>query len=273
MNISGLLDKLMRRETLSIDEASSAMVVIMSGEATPAQVGALLVGLTMKGERPAEIAGLARTMRANALQLHKTFDDVFDTCGTGGDGAWHIEAALVGQLLVNQIVFVLMGSAFGALLMNSPLAIVLYFAIPTVWTVLGEMVKWLHTAAGWVDINMTSVPLSEPGMTGEQFAERMAQSERLRHIPAIFISASVMTGSDGQPSTIGRHPAFGKPFDLAILKRTIGAKTPLRGSIWCGFPRAPRAARPIVLLASVCPRYCEAWCLFVPSRASAPARE
>ncbi|MET8154333.1 ABC transporter permease [Actinoplanes sp. NPDC049668] len=90
--------------------------------------------------------------------------------GTGGDGDWHIEAALVGQLLVNQIVFVLMGSAFGALLMNSPLAIVLYFAIPTVWTVLGEMVKWLHTAAGWVDINMTSVPLSEPGMTGEQWA-------------------------------------------------------------------------------------------------------
>ncbi|MEU8235017.1 ABC transporter permease [Actinoplanes sp. NPDC048967] len=90
--------------------------------------------------------------------------------GTGGDGSWHIEAALVGQLLVNQVVFVLMGSAFGALLMNSPLAIVLYFAIPTLWSVLGEMVKWLHTAAGWVDINVTSMPLSEPGMTGDQWA-------------------------------------------------------------------------------------------------------
>src|SRR5690349_1276595 len=90
--------------------------------------------------------------------------------GTGGDGSWHIEAALVGQLLVSQVVFVLMGSAFGALLMNSPLAIVLYFAIPTLWSVLGEMVKWLHTAAGWIDINMTSVPLSEPGMTGDQWA-------------------------------------------------------------------------------------------------------
>jgi ABC-2 type transport system permease protein len=90
--------------------------------------------------------------------------------GTGGAGSWHIEAALAGQLLVNQVVFVLMGSAFGALLMNSPLAIVLYFAIPTVWSVLGEMVKWLHTAAGWLDINMTSVPLSEPGMTGDQWA-------------------------------------------------------------------------------------------------------
>ena len=89
---------------------------------------------------------------------------------TGGDGSWHIEAALVGQLVVNQVVFVLMGSAFGALLLNSPLAIVLYFAIPTLWTVLGEMVRWLRTAAGWLDINTTSLPLSEPGMTGEQWA-------------------------------------------------------------------------------------------------------
>ena len=95
MNISGLLEKLMRRETLSVDEAAEAMGAIMSGEATPAQIGALLVGLTMKGERPAEIVGLARTMRANAVQLSKTFDDVFDTCGTGGDrsGTFNISSA------------------------------------------------------------------------------------------------------------------------------------------------------------------------------------
>ena len=68
---------------------------IMSGDATPAQIGALLVGLTMKGERPAEIVGLARTMRANAVRLTRTFDDVFDTCGTGGDrsGTFNISSA------------------------------------------------------------------------------------------------------------------------------------------------------------------------------------
>lgn len=95
MNISGLLEKLMRRENLSTDEAASAMGAIMSGEATPAQIGALLVGLTMKGERPAEIVGLATTMRANAVQLSKKFDDVFDTCGTGGDrsGTFNISSA------------------------------------------------------------------------------------------------------------------------------------------------------------------------------------
>jgi anthranilate phosphoribosyltransferase len=95
MSISGLLEKLMRRENLSADEAGEAMDAIMSGGATPAQIGALLVGLTMKGERPAEIVGLARTMRAHAVQLSKTFDDVFDTCGTGGDrsGTFNISSA------------------------------------------------------------------------------------------------------------------------------------------------------------------------------------
>ncbi len=95
MNISGLLEKLMRRENLTVDEAAEAMGAIMSGDATPAQVAALLVGLTMKGERPSEIVGLAKTMRANAVQLSRTFDDVFDTCGTGGDrsGTFNISSA------------------------------------------------------------------------------------------------------------------------------------------------------------------------------------
>jgi anthranilate phosphoribosyltransferase len=95
MRISDVLEKLMRRENLSIDESADAMAAIMSGEATPAQIGALLVGLTMKGERPAEIVGLARTMRANAVQLTRQFEDVFDTCGTGGDrsGTFNISSA------------------------------------------------------------------------------------------------------------------------------------------------------------------------------------
>jgi anthranilate phosphoribosyltransferase len=95
MRISEVLEKLMRRENLSTDESADAMAAIMSGEATPGQIGALLVGLTMKGERPAEIVGLAKTMRANAVQLTRQFEDVFDTCGTGGDrsGTFNISSA------------------------------------------------------------------------------------------------------------------------------------------------------------------------------------
>jgi anthranilate phosphoribosyltransferase len=95
MKIAGVLEKLMRRENLSVEESAEAMAAIMSGDATPAQIAALLIGLTMKGERPAEIVGLAKTMRASAVQLSRTFDNVFDTCGTGGDraGTFNISSA------------------------------------------------------------------------------------------------------------------------------------------------------------------------------------
>jgi anthranilate phosphoribosyltransferase len=90
-----LLEKLTRRESLTVDEASAAMTEVMEGRATPAQIAGLLVGLAMKGERPVEIVGLARTMRAHAVKLSRTFDDVFDTCGTGGDrsGTLNISSA------------------------------------------------------------------------------------------------------------------------------------------------------------------------------------
>ncbi len=45
----------------------------------------LLMGLAMKGERPVEIVGLARTMRAQAVPVSKRYDNLLDTCGTGGD--------------------------------------------------------------------------------------------------------------------------------------------------------------------------------------------
>jgi anthranilate phosphoribosyltransferase len=93
--IAVLLDKVMHRENLTMDESAGVMAAIMSGEATPAQISALLVGLTMKGARPAEIAGLARTMRSHAVALSKPYADVFDTCGTGGDrsGTFNISSA------------------------------------------------------------------------------------------------------------------------------------------------------------------------------------
>jgi len=93
--ISTLIEKLGRREDLTTDEAAGAMAVIMRGEAAPAQIAGLLVGLTMKGERPAELVGLARTMRTEAVALSRPAADVFDTCGTGGDrsGTFNISTA------------------------------------------------------------------------------------------------------------------------------------------------------------------------------------
>jgi anthranilate phosphoribosyltransferase len=89
-----LIEKLGRREDLTTDEASAAMTEVMEGRAAPAQIAGLLIGLSMKGERPAEIVGLARTMREHAVKLTErpggpgspgVAATVFDTCGTGGD--------------------------------------------------------------------------------------------------------------------------------------------------------------------------------------------
>src|SRR5262249_37431544 len=49
-----------------------------------AHIAAFLVGLAMKGERPAEIVGLARTMRTHAVQVSRRYENLFDNCGTGG---------------------------------------------------------------------------------------------------------------------------------------------------------------------------------------------
>jgi anthranilate phosphoribosyltransferase len=90
-----LIEKLRRQEDLSTAEAASAMDVIMKGEAAQAQIAGLLVGLGMKGERPAELVGFAQTMRANAVAISPGPGAVFDTCGTGGDrsGTFNISTA------------------------------------------------------------------------------------------------------------------------------------------------------------------------------------
>jgi anthranilate phosphoribosyltransferase len=87
-------------EDLSEKDMQTAMEEIMSGKATPAQIGALMVALRIKGETIDEITGAARAMRAKAARIHLNnhlvnidreeinWEDetILDTCGTGGDG-------------------------------------------------------------------------------------------------------------------------------------------------------------------------------------------
>ena len=72
--------------SLTVDEAASVMEEIMAGEVTPAQFGAFVTALRLKGETVDEIVGLARTMRAKAIPV-TIAEPVVDTCGTGGDGS------------------------------------------------------------------------------------------------------------------------------------------------------------------------------------------
>ena len=106
----------------------------------------------------------------------------------GGDGAWSISWQLIVQCLVLQLLFVLMGAGFGALLLNSPLAIVTYFALPMVWSILGETVRPLRTAAGWLDINLTTAPLAEGPMSDGQWG-------RLAVSAAVWVLVPLIAGT------------------------------------------------------------------------------
>jgi anthranilate phosphoribosyltransferase len=79
----------LNRQNLTAEQAEAAMTVIMTGQATPAQIGAYLAALRMKGETVDEITGSARAMRANAVKVPRPQggEPMFDTAGTGGDGA------------------------------------------------------------------------------------------------------------------------------------------------------------------------------------------
>lgn len=82
------LAKLIQKQDLTTDEAEQAMQIIMSGEATPAQIGGYLIALRMKGETVPEITGSARAMRSYATRVYVSLDGhpLLDTAGTGGDG-------------------------------------------------------------------------------------------------------------------------------------------------------------------------------------------
>ena len=79
------IDTVVSGQSLSMEDASLVMREIMEGEATPAQLGAFLTALALKGETTQEIAGMAKVMREMALQV-KVDGELIDTVGTGGDG-------------------------------------------------------------------------------------------------------------------------------------------------------------------------------------------
>ena len=93
--LTPLIEKLVRHEDLTMDEATDAMREVMQGRVPSAALAALLAALRMKGERPAELVGFARAMREHSVKISRPEGEVCDTCGTGGDraGTFNISSA------------------------------------------------------------------------------------------------------------------------------------------------------------------------------------
>jgi len=95
----GLIGKLATGAALSREEAADAFEQMMSGEATPSQMGALLMALRVRGETVDEITGAVTAMRAKMLRVHAP-PDAIDVVGTGGDASGSFNISTCAALIV-----------------------------------------------------------------------------------------------------------------------------------------------------------------------------
>ena len=84
--IGDIISRVVAGEHLNGEEAYEAMLHLMRGEASDAQIASFLTALRMRGETAREIAGFARAMRESATTISPRVGPLVDTCGTGGDG-------------------------------------------------------------------------------------------------------------------------------------------------------------------------------------------
>lgn len=87
MDIQTAINEVINGHDLSREDMHAVMQTIMQGDATPAQIGGLLVALRLKGESVEEITAAAQVMRELSAKVDVAPDKLVDTCGTGGDGA------------------------------------------------------------------------------------------------------------------------------------------------------------------------------------------
>ncbi len=99
MDIKAALGKIAGRQDLTGEEMRSVMNIIMSGEATPAQVGAFLMGMRVKGETVGEIAAAVSILREKMVPVEAS-EDVVDIVGTGGDGAETLNISTTTAIVV-----------------------------------------------------------------------------------------------------------------------------------------------------------------------------
>ena len=85
---------------------------------------------------------------------------------------WALDGSQMLGMVIMQLLVVSQGLAFGMLFLSTPIALVVYYILPNVWTLLMNLVSWLRDAAPWIDLSTSAVPLFDtPALTAEQWAQ------------------------------------------------------------------------------------------------------
>jgi anthranilate phosphoribosyltransferase len=100
LGIRDALARVIERRDLTSDEMAAVVGEIMDGQATQAQIGALLTAMRMKGETVEEVVGAARAMRARMTRVPFDVEAMVDLCGTGGDGSRSINVSTIAAFVV-----------------------------------------------------------------------------------------------------------------------------------------------------------------------------
>jgi ABC-2 type transport system permease protein len=104
-----------------------------------------------------------------------------------GNGSWHLTWLILGEALLAELLFALMGIGFGIFLQSSPLAIVIYFVIPSVWSIAGNFVSWLRSWDAWLDLNTTTGPLLQYAhLSGQSWAKLVASAAVWVGLPLVI---------------------------------------------------------------------------------------
>ncbi|NEE04623.1 ABC transporter permease [Phytoactinopolyspora halotolerans] len=90
---------------------------------------------------------------------------------TDASGSWSLGSGLLGRAVVFQLAGVLVGVAFGLVFLSSPLAIVLYYLLPTLWSILTGLISSLEEPARWLDFSSATEPLLEETMAARDWAQ------------------------------------------------------------------------------------------------------
>jgi ABC-type transport system involved in multi-copper enzyme maturation permease subunit len=124
-------------------------------------------------------AAVLATLAVAACALDASLGNLIAGARPHANGSWHVTGTLVGTTLLAMLLYVFLGVGFGALLQSSPLAIVVYFVVPIAWVIVGGLVTSLHRWSEWLDLDMTTRPLTQGVWPSGDGWSRLAASAAL----------------------------------------------------------------------------------------------